>query len=63
MQTFIAGAVAVESVTPFYFRNSADLRNLEALNVRVAQLKEFMVARGLRNAGDLFRIRHNRERL
>lgn len=61
VQTFMAGAVAVESVTPFYFRNSAELKNLESLKERVTRLGGFMAARGLRNTTDLYRIRRDRE--
>jgi dihydroorotate dehydrogenase (NAD+) catalytic subunit len=62
VQTFLAGAVAVESVTPFYFRNAGELGNLEALNGRVAQLQEFMAERGLRHTRDLHRIGSGRGR-
>jgi dihydroorotate dehydrogenase (NAD+) catalytic subunit len=61
IQTFMAGAAAVESVSPFYFRNSAELGNLERLKERVAQLRGFLAERGLRNIGDLYRIRSDRQ--
>jgi len=60
VQTFMAGAVAVESVTPFYFRALNEMETLLGINELMEQLKGFLEHHGLENLDSLYQIRKNR---
>ena len=60
MQTFMAGAVAVESVTPFYFRDLNEMETLLVINELMEQLKGFLEHHGLENLDSLYQTRKNR---
>jgi dihydroorotate dehydrogenase (NAD+) catalytic subunit len=60
VQTFMAGAVAVESVTPFYFRNLNAMEPLLKVNELLEQLKAFLGHHGLENLDGLYQLRKSR---
>jgi len=60
VQTFMAGAVAVESVTPFYFRALNEMEALLGINELMKQLKELLEHHGLENLDGLYQLRKNR---
>ena len=57
VQTFMAGAIAVESVTPFYFQALGDMDSLLKVNELMQQLKEFLAQHGLENPAGLYQLR------
>jgi dihydroorotate dehydrogenase (NAD+) catalytic subunit len=57
VQTFMAGAVAVESVTPFYFRNLNRMEPLLKAKELMEQLKGFLDDHGLKNLDGLYALR------
>lgn len=57
VQTFMAGAVAVESVTPFYFRTPNEMGVLLKVKELMEQLKGFLELHGLENPGELYQLR------
>jgi len=60
VQTFMAGAVAVESVTPFYFRALNEMEALLGINELMKQLKGSLEHHGLENLDGLYQLRKNR---
>jgi dihydroorotate dehydrogenase len=60
VQTFMAGAVAMESVTPFYFRALNEMETLLGVNELMKQLKEFLEHHGLESLDGLYQLRKNR---
>jgi len=61
VQTFMAGAVAVESVTPFYFNNEGDMSGLVKVNQLAGQLEGYLRDQGLENLEDLYQLRINKD--
>ncbi len=57
VQTFMAGAIAVESVTPFYFRKPGEMDALLNVNELVMQLQGFLEDHGLETLDDLYQLR------
>ena len=61
VQTFMAGAIAVESVTPFYFRTPDEIDILLKINKLIEQLKEFFEDHNMKNPDDLFQLRDQKD--
>lgn len=57
VQTFMAGAIAVESVTPFYFRTLNEMDALLQANELMEQFKGFLKDHDMENPDDLYRLR------
>lgn len=57
VQALMAGATAVETVTPFYFENREGMENLGRLPQLLQQLGEYLDGHGLRTPQELLRIR------
>ena len=58
VQTFMAGAVAVESVTPFYFETLNGMDKLLKVNALAEQLRKFLEQHDLENLNDLYQLRN-----
>jgi len=57
VQTFMAGAVAVESVTPFYFRTLHEMDALMKVNELMEQLKVYLGHHDMESPEDLYQLR------
>lgn len=57
VQTFMAGATAVETVTPFYFRSLEETDVLLGLNGLVEQLEDYLEQHSLVTPGALYEFR------
>ncbi|HLF32065.1 MAG TPA: hypothetical protein VI566_13690 [Xanthomonadales bacterium] len=57
VQAFMAGATAVQSVTPFYFSKLQDMGSLHQVKRLVQQLQEFLELHGLQHPQDLYELR------
>ena len=57
VQTFMAGAVAVESVTPFYFRTPNEMSVLSRAKELIDQLKQYLGDHGMESPNDLYQTR------
>jgi dihydroorotate dehydrogenase len=57
VQTFMAGALAVESVTPFYFRSLNEMNALSRARELMDQLKGYLEDHGMENPNDLYQTR------
>lgn len=57
VQTFMAGATAVETVTPFYFRNQQEMESLSRLPLLLQQLGEYLDTHDLQTPRELLGIR------
>jgi dihydroorotate dehydrogenase (fumarate) len=57
VQTFMAGATAVESVTPFYFRNWHEMDALLAMNKLMRDLNAYLASRDMVKTAELYRLR------
>jgi dihydroorotate dehydrogenase len=60
VQSFMAGAAVVETVTPFYFSTPGEMGVLLKLKELVNQFVEFLESRGLGCTDDLYQIRVGR---
>jgi len=58
VQTFMAGAIAVESVTPFYFRRLSEMDSLLNVKELVVQLEGFLQDHSLEALDDLYQLRN-----
>jgi len=57
VQTFMAGAIAVEAVTPFYFRGLNGMDSLLKVNELVGQLECYLDKHGMESPEALYRLR------
>lgn len=57
VQTFMAGALAISSVTPFYFTSEDEMENMLQVNALTHELERFLEEHGLDNPDGLYRLR------
>lgn len=57
VQTFMAGATAIEAVTPFYFCDTEGLQSLDGISGLTEELRQFLERLGLESPSDLYRLR------
>jgi dihydroorotate dehydrogenase len=57
VQTFMAGAAAVEMVTPVYFRTRGDMQALLRVNELMEHFRRYLEERGFGNPGELYQGR------
>jgi hypothetical protein len=54
----MAGAIAAESVTPFYFRKLSEMDSLLKVNELVEQLEDYLENHSLETLDDLYQLRN-----
>jgi len=59
LQTFMAGASAVETVTPFYFSDESEMDVLMGVNDLLGQFRNFLGNHGMEHPGELYQLRES----
>jgi len=63
VQSFMAGAIAVEAVTPFYFRNDGEMDVLHAVADLLDGLREYLAEHELKQPSALYHLRRHHDRV
>jgi len=58
LQTFMAGATAIETVTPFYFRDAGEMDVLLGVNELIDDLKAYLGSHHMIQPAELYRMRN-----